>query len=230
LAWVHDGGDRSEFAYAKEAVMTQEKTAAGAYPTAIVFYGGGADSLFPSEDEKDDLTVRAVLSRMVWLRERNLSIVSFSSDAGLRLNFEGFLLRASEWFPSLGPTELSMLCDFPRSSKELKPATIKHTASPILRAIEKNLLPGVRGDRRSRELFLLKAPTVIKEIDKVRAMLGRVDGDEVAPDSLDALGSDFLALRGIVERLSFAKAWNEVRAEETSRLLQSLDLELRSLG
>jgi len=230
LAWIHDGGDRSEFECAKEAVLMQERSSAGSFPTAIVFYGGGAESLFPSGPDQDDPAVIAVLSRMIWLQERDLAIEDFSYGDGSTLNLEGFLMRASEWFPHLGPEELSMLCDSPRSPEEFKPSTITHTAKPILREIEKNLLPGMKGDLLSRERFLAKADTVMNEIDKLRGIVVRVEKNSVRTRAVKALSSDFLSLRNIVDKFRSESIWNECNIEQTTKLLESLTLELQNIG
>lgn len=230
LAWVHDGWDRSEFEYAKTAVLIQERSAPGSFPTAIVFYGGGAESLFPTADDQDDPAVIAVLSRMMWLQQRELAIEDFSYGDGSVLNFEGFLMRASEWFPRLGPEELSMLCDSPRSPDEFKPSTITHTARPILQEIEKNLLPGMKGDLLSQERFLTKADTVMNEIDKLRGIVVRVEKNSVRTRALNTLSIDFLALRNIVDQFRSERIGNDINIEQTTKLLESLTLALQNIS
>jgi len=230
LAWVHDGWDRSEFEYAKTAVLKQERSAPGSFPTAIVFYGGGAESLFPTARDQDDPAVIAVLSRMMWLQQHELVIESFSYGDGSALNLEGFLMRASEWFPRLGPEELSMLCDSPRSPQEFKPSTITHTARPVLWEIKKNLLPGMKGDLLSRERFLTKAETVMNEIDKLRGIVTRVEKNSVRTRALNVLSSDFLSLRNIVDKFRSEMIWNDSNIEQTTKLLESLTLELQNIS
>lgn len=230
LAWVHDGWDRTEFEYAKTAVIVQERNAPGSFPTAVVFYGGGADSFFPTARDQDDPAVIAVLSRMMWLQRRDLAIEDFSYGDGSTLNFDGFLMRASEWFPRLGPEELSMLCDSPRSPDEFKPSTITHTAKPVLREIEKNLLAGMKGDLLSRERFLTKADTVVNEIDKLRGIVGKVERKSVRTRDLNRFSSDLLALRNIVDRFRRESTYSDSNIEQTTRLLESLTDELKTIG